>query len=167
MDDILDRILSYPQNEMVLNFLNIEPDGNNLLTPYTSEKKSFNEGLNHFMEIGISNNMKYMIDGNGVFIIPSTGEIIAFQFGRFEIAFKVLDPNVYKANYSHIKRGLIGNLKLRLSRKVSLRFFTNIYGDDNTFIDISDLDSNWALSIYFVDEVEALIQNYVSNCLSK
>ena len=41
--------------------------------------------------------------------------------------------------------------------KVSLGYYSNVYADTDTIVDIRELGNEWALSIYFVGQSEELI----------
>ena len=161
-----EKILSHTVNEKVFKFLGIEEK--ELLTLTSFDDKNFytQEGLEDFLKIEVPANSKFLIDNYGVIVLPETGEIIAFQFGRGETAFKVLAPERYKDNYKHIRKGLIGNLKLRGANKVSLGYFSNVYDDADSIVDIRELGNGWALSIYFVGQTEDLIKEFFNQCVN-
>ncbi len=163
----LENILSNPENEKVLKFLGIKKEGQHRLLSF-EDKDSYttHEGLENFFKIGVPAESKFMLDHSGIIILPETGAITAFQFGRFDIAFKIADPNRFRSNYRQIKQGLLRNLNIRSSFKVSLGYFSNIYDDPDTIIDIRELGSEWALSIYFLDLTGELIQEFYHESLN-
>ncbi|MES2618935.1 MAG: hypothetical protein V4613_13745 [Bacteroidota bacterium] len=152
------KILSSPLNQEVLKYMKIKPDAT--ISPYSEDVKTFEEGHEYFFGFNIPNNSKFFLDGYGIITAPDSYEIIAFQFERFDFAFKILYPWKYRNNYTHIKQGLLSNLKLMRACRVSLRYFSNIYGDDDTVIDIRSLGQPWVLSIYFVGDIEQHIIEY-------
>lgn len=158
MDSITNLIFTHPANRKVLEYLGIKP--NFRITSVQDKEPYTHEGLEDFLELDLPSDSKYIVGSNGMIVIPETGEIIAFQFGRSEVALKVTDPGSYNNNFKHIRSGLLENWKLLSSLKVSLRYFSNIYGDANTVIDIRELGKPWALSIYFVGEAHEHIKEY-------
>ncbi len=156
----LEKIISNPINKKVLKFLDIEEKEEHSLTWFEEKNYLASEGLKDFLEINVPANSKFILDNFGVIVLPSSGEIIAFHFGRNEIAFKILNSHLYRNNYMHIRKGLIRNLNLRNAFKVSLGYFSNIYNDANTIVDIRKLGSEWALSIYFPGEAQELITEF-------
>lgn len=161
MSTLLRNILSNLENEKVLEFLKIDRKSSEH-SMLSFEDKDFytHEGLDDFLEIDTPPNSKYILDNNGIVVIPFTGEIIAFQFGRFERAFKILNPKKYRKSYRHIKFGLMKNLKFHAASKISLGYFSNVYDDANTVIDIRKLGENWGLGIYCLGFGAIVIKEY-------
>jgi hypothetical protein len=160
MTSTLEKILSHDANEKVLNFLDIHTKRHHILTPCTEKQHNTHEGLEDFLKFELPTESKYILDNTGIIIIPETGEIIAFEFGRHDTAFKLCNPNRYRRNFQHIKRGLLGNLKIKSAMRVSLQYFSNIYNHANTIVDIRELGNEWALSIYFVGQTEEMIREF-------
>lgn len=156
----LEKILSYVDNEKVVKFLGIDKIEHHTLTSFDEKDFYTHEGLEDFLKIDVPPCSKYILDNYGIIIKPETGEIIAFQFDRFDTAFKILNPNRYNSNYEHIKKGLVENQKSHKANKVSLGYFSNVYDDGYTIVDISGLGSEWALAIYFVGQTEILVKEF-------
>jgi hypothetical protein len=163
MKPTLENILSNQDNLEVLKFLGIPVDGQHELTSFEDKNFYSHEGLENFLDINTPPKSKFILDNRGIIVIHKTGEIIAFQFGRFETALKIIDPNIHRNNYRHIKIGLLKKLKFKRASKVSLGYFSNVYGDDNTVVDIRELGKGWGLAIYFLDQKEMLIQEFYNN----
>lgn len=161
MTTTLEKILSHFDNGKVLKFLNLDKIEHHKLTAINEKDFYTHEGLEDFLKCGVPTESKYILDNHGVFIIPETGEIIAFQFGQHETAFKLAEPNFYRNNFKHIKRGLLSNLKIKSAMKVSLGYFSNVYAD--TIVDIRELGNEWSLSIYFVGQSEELIKKFYNH----
>ena len=167
MKPTLENILSNNDNQEVLNFLDISVNGQHELTTFKDKNFFSHEGLESFLDIDLPPKSKFILANKGIIVIPETGEIIAFQFDRHETAFKIIEPNRFRKNYKHIKKGLFRNLKFRSSSKVSLGYFSNVYNDSDTIVDIRLLGSNWALSIYFDGQEEELIQEFYNRRTNK
>lgn len=160
MTTTLEKILSNNSNEKVIKFLGLDKNKRHTFTSFDEKDFFTHEGLEDFLKIDVPRSSKFIIDNYGVIIKPETGEIIAFQFGRFDIGFKIINPQHYYRNYEHIKDGLLENQKSQSANKVSLGYFSNIYDDGDTIIDISELGDKWALSIYFLGQTEKFIKEF-------
>ncbi len=156
----LEKILSNELNEAALKFLSIGKNDRHRLISFEEKEAYTHEGLEDFLGMDLPNTSKFILDNYGVMIKPESGEIIAFQFGRFDVAFKIHNPNRYSRNYKHIKKGLLENQKSEKTERVSLGYFSNIYDDGDTIVDVSELGNEWALSIYFVGQTENMIQEF-------
>jgi len=163
---LLEKILSHPLNEKVLKFLDIRKEGSHTLTPI--EKKNFftHEGLEDFLQFDVPAETIFILDNKGVIIISETGEIIAFHFNRTDSAFKIQNPELYKSRFYHLKSALRWRFHWKSASKVSLGYFSNVFNDADTILDIRELGNNWALSIYFPDDKEKVIQEYYYLCIS-
>lgn len=157
---ILDKIIINTENQKVLEFLSIDNSRQATLISKSDKIQYTHEGLDDFLELDVPDDSKFILNNTGIFVIPQSGEIIAFEFGIYERAFKLLSSENYSINCKHIKNGLLSNFKILDFLKVSLRYFSNIYGDKDTVIDIRKLGSEWALGIYFLDEMPKLINEY-------
>jgi hypothetical protein len=160
MTTTLEKILSHNDNGKVLKFLDLDKIERHTLTPLIKKDFNTHEGLEDFLKCGVPTESKYILDNHGIIIIPETGEIIAFQFGRHETAFKLAEPNLYRNNFKHLRRRLLSNLKIKNAMKVSLGYFSNVYADTDTIVDIRELGNEWALSIYFVGQSEEMIKKF-------
>lgn len=157
---MMKKILENPVNQNVLNYLGFMERQDHNLIEFKDKKNYTHEGLEDFLKMNLPDDSKFILDGNGIIAHPTNGEIIAIEFGRYERAFKILNPSKYNFKYKHIKRGLLQHLKIKDAFKVSLGYFSNIYGDLDTVMDIRQLGNNWGLGIYFLDDIDQLIKEY-------
>jgi hypothetical protein len=147
-------------NEPVWAFLNIDNMSKVFIKPFASENTYTHEGLADFMNIDLPDCTKWVVNGNGIIVKPTSGEIIALEFGLYERAFKIRYPEQHQHRYIPIKNRLLLRFKWRHAANISLRYFVNMFGDSNTIIDITALGHPWALGIYFTDCLESKISEY-------
>lgn len=93
MDDILNRILSNPENKKVLDFLKVYQTAEAPLYFKTWEESysGFDEGGCIFFDkygVNVPDDCKYSLHIFSIMINKSSGEIFAFNMGRFSVFFK-------------------------------------------------------------------------------
>lgn len=158
--ELLEKIHLNQKNKHVLNFFKDRNYGFSIIV-HVSEKKGYtHEGLEDFLNMNVPEEIKFLGGPLGLMINPQTGEILAFQFSRSDYALKVVNASKYSNNCSHIRQGLLRNLKIKAASKVSLRYFSNIWGDEDTVVDLRMLDNNWVYGLYILNESEKEINNY-------
>jgi hypothetical protein len=160
MQTLPQMILNNTLNEPVWAFLDIDKKAEVYIKPYSSNNTNTHEGLADLMNIGLPDSAKWVVNGKGIIVKPSSGEIIAIEFGLYERAFKIHFPHQHHHRYLPIKNRLLLHFKWRHAAKVSLRYFINMFGDSNTEIDITALGHPWVLGIYFTDCMENKIVDY-------
>jgi len=158
--ELLEKIYSNQKNTSVLNYFKVQNYTLNTLISKPENKSYLHEGLEGFLNMNVPEEVKFIGESLGLMINPQTGEILAFQFSRSDYAIKVLNSKKFESNCSHIRRGLLKNLKFSAASKVSLRYFSNIWGDKDTIIDLRELDCNWVYGLYILNESEKELNNY-------
>lgn len=139
MSELFDRVLGNPGNEKVLKFLRVE-DTDNLERSFHTWKEAysgFDEGGRTFFDkYGqyLPDGTKFVLHIHSIMINENTGEIFAFNTGRFSVFFKC---NFIKANIpdtSSLRKG-----------------FTF-----DCITDISDLGDNWCFMDHFTNQQQQL-----------
>lgn len=137
MKDLLQKIQSHPKNGNVLQFLKLKENKDLKLKPWSESMSGFDEGgCTFFDDYGeyISEECKFSLSIHSVMVNPITGEIFAFNTGRFSVFFK--------CNYE--KAGVQNSDKLRKG-----------YTFD-CITDISELGDEWCFMDEFEDQKEQL-----------
>lgn len=140
MVNLLEKVLSNPLNKKVIDF--IELDKGSSLVPFEQSTSMYYEQreIFHANTIELPANVKYVKNAIGLLIIPKTGYVFGFTYGRFNFVFR----------YS------IGHYNVNNSD--DLRVLKNL---DGIYEDIRFLGENWAFLLHFVgDEVVALNRAY-------
>jgi hypothetical protein len=139
MNDLLNLILDNPQNGKVLQFLKLE-NNNDLIRSFRTWKNSYSGfdegGCLFFDKYGeyISDSNKFSLDIHSVMINENTGEIFAFNTGRFSVFFKCNFERAKVQNSDKLRKG---------------------YTFD-CITDISELGDNWCFMDCFSNQKEQL-----------
>lgn len=139
MNDLLNLVLYNPKNDKVLKFLKLR-DNNPLIQSFRTWKESYSGfdegGCIFFDKYGeyISDNNKLSLDIHSVMINENTGEIFAFNTGRFSVFFKCNFEKANIENSDNLRKG---------------------YTFD-CITDISELEDNWCFMDGFSNPKEQL-----------
>lgn len=145
---IEERIRVNPDNALLFKFMEINTNKDSIIIKTKSNAGDYfyHEGLVYFWsEEGkmLPDSIKYLINGNGVMIIPETGKIFAAQLGFSDYAFR----------YNFSDSDISNSDELRVARNM-----------DGIYMDIRPLKEDWVLGINFVGDTEKnLISSYNSN----
>jgi hypothetical protein len=110
MNEILLKILNNPENKKVLHFLipNQNMQTNLYFKTWEASISGYNEGGCIFFEdYGqyIADNCKYVLDIHSIMINKNSGEIFAFNTGRFSVFFKCDFVKSAIENTDDLRRG--------------------------------------------------------------
>ncbi len=158
--ELLEKIHLNQNNISVLNFFKDRNYGFGTIIHVSENQGYKHEGLEDFLDMNVPEEIKFLGGSLGLMINPQTGEILAFQFSRSDVAIKIVNSKKYANNCAHIRQGLLRNLKIKAASKVSLRYFSNIWGDEDTVVDLRMLDNNWVYGLYILNELEKEVNNY-------
>ena len=143
MNQLLSKILSHPKNTAVLHFLQL-PDTTVLSQSFRSWKESysaFDEGACLlFDQYGrsIPDECKFSLDDHSIMVNEQTGELFAFNTGRFSVFFAcdfvkagIRQPELVKKGYTF-----------------------------DCITDISTLGGNWSFMDHFENQEEQLLWSW-------
>ena len=110
MNELLDKILNNPQNETVLHFLKLKRESS-LIHSFRTWKESYSGfdegGCIFFEDYGeyIPDENKFSLSIHSVMVNNNTGEIFAFNTGRFSVFFKCDFIKSGSENSIYLKKG--------------------------------------------------------------
>jgi hypothetical protein len=139
MNELLKLILGNPLNDKVLRFLELKND-NDLIRSFRTWKDSYSGfdegGCLFFDKYGeyISDNNKFSLVIHSIMINEKTGEIFAFNTGRFSVFFKCDFTKANIKNSDNLRKG---------------------YTFD-CITDITELGENWCFMDHFSNQKEQL-----------
>lgn len=159
MSNIVDKIKSNPENKTIFSYLGIEPT-EAYIKPYEGEAFGYRLEGGDYFDNTLPADTKYIINSDGIYANPKTGEIFGL-ISVMSIAFKLNKHDKSKGSLPSLRWTFLRHYKFKNCLKLSLRYFSNIWGDDNTVMDIRQLGKHWALDIYFVGKFEDKLKEFI------
>lgn len=145
---IEERIRVNPDNALLFKFLkiNTHSDSIKIFTKSNAGDYFLHEALADFWDVdgkSLNDSIKFLVNWNGVMVIPETGKIFAVQLGFSDYAFR----------YDFSGSDISNSDELRVARNM-----------DGIYMDIRPLKEDWVLGIHFLEETEKeFIKSYNNN----